>query len=285
MAIQSRSHHEALAAYAHSGKMPVVGRFERALHVLAPDGQVITVAPLDVDGPLTCLLSSSDWHAVSRSEHIRFSASPTLPQVCASKVDSIIELRDTVEWNPRHSLVGIDLDYLAKAKAALVAHAGDSAFFHGDYMGMALHSLRKRALRQLEDQDLSGLKSLIGQMAGLGPGLTPAGADWLVGLSTALILLEVRSRFRSFVYSICACVKDADVLRATTRLSRTLMQFSVHGVASQALLDMIQAMANSHVRLNQSIEQVIAIGHTSGCDMAVGVSDAVAVMLAWSSDG
>lgn len=102
-------------------------------------------------------------------------------------------------------------------------------------------------------------------LVGLGEGLTPAGDDVLAG-----VLLALRYLGRP------TCADDLwagiaeQVPRRTTALSATLLAAAADGDAAPQVIDLLAALAG-HRPLEPALDRVLAIGSTSGSDIAHGL--------------
>lgn len=136
-------------------------------------------------------------------------------------------------------------------------------------------------LARLEDRlaahDLAGLEAAVGDLLGLGPGLTPAGDDVLAGFLVA-------------AHAGSAASEDADpagdpivdaVVRAvvgtapllTTTLSATLLRHAAHGRGIPALLDLVDALGGRprHGDVGAAVARLASVGSTSGAALGHGV--------------
>jgi hypothetical protein len=108
------------------------------------------------------------------------------------------------------------------------------------------------------------------QLAGLGPGLTPSGDDFIVGYLAGL-------------YSRCAreptlCPFLQGLVAALTRLadaanviSRQFIFNALEGEFSEWFAELVLAIAQDDLSLRESVARVVRIGHSSGADSLVGL--------------
>lgn len=102
-------------------------------------------------------------------------------------------------------------------------------------------------------------------LIGLGEGLTPAGDDVLAG-----VLLALRYLGRP------ACATDLwasiaeQVPRRTTALSATLLATAAEGEALPQVIELLAALAG-HRPLEPALDRLLAVGSTSGSDIAHGL--------------
>ena len=102
-------------------------------------------------------------------------------------------------------------------------------------------------------------------MAGLGTGLTPSGDDFLCGVMTML-----RATWQSPENAAFAILAAAP--GRTTTLSHAFMTAAAHGHVSEAWKDLLLCCErrNLHNNLQQSLDAVLAHGHSSGADTLAG---------------
>lgn len=114
-----------------------------------------------------------------------------------------------------------------------------------------------RARQQLGDAPAS--------LVGLGDGLTPAGDDVLAG-----ILLALRHLGRpACAGRLWASIAES-VPRRTTALSATLLASAAEGDSVPQVIDLLAALAG-HRPLEPVLDRLLAVGSTSGADIAHGL--------------
>jgi hypothetical protein len=117
------------------------------------------------------------------------------------------------------------------------------------------------------------------RIVGLGPGLTPAGDDFLCGLLLALRLLapcvtpapaETAAAVRLADWIGAAVTSDATT--RTTALSATLLHCAASGQASGEVSGVLRALTNPGGQgLTIATRRLLATGHTSGADLTWGI--------------
>ncbi len=127
-------------------------------------------------------------------------------------------------------------------------------------------ALRAAVLECNEDATHRAAASLVG----LGIGLTPTGDDVLTGASF------VASRLGGplgLLHKVVASVVEAG---ATNDISLTAMRCALRGRAVQPIEDLYAWLCGADVHNpHQLVTDVLAIGHTSGADLALGLLTAV----------
>jgi hypothetical protein len=115
-------------------------------------------------------------------------------------------------------------------------------------------------------------KAGIAGLVGLGPGLTPAGDDFLVGF---LVALHCTAGNIPEQLSFLSEVGKTTVHLAhrTNDISRTYLFHAARGQVSSLLLELAQAVSRGaeRTRLLPSAEGAMQVGHSSGMDTVTGL--------------
>ncbi|HXV07544.1 MAG TPA: DUF2877 domain-containing protein, partial [Burkholderiales bacterium] len=106
-------------------------------------------------------------------------------------------------------------------------------------------------------------------LVGLGPGLTPAGDDALIGwlAGTALLGPDRRSEL------LCQAVRAR--LARTTDVSRAHLEDALAGAFSEPLAQFANALVRGPGEAQRALADLAAVGATSGLDAAAGLLAAV----------
>ena len=123
------------------------------------------------------------------------------------------------------------------------------------------------------EQAARGDKVALGALVGLGPGLTPAGDDWLAGWLLAQHLTEDLTGLRN-LSGLVGLAADR-----TTTLSRALLACAAAGEADaawHALLATLAEVPMTNLPIYQSTETILSHGATSGAAMLTGFCARVA---------
>ena len=145
---------------------------------------------------------------------------------------------------------GTVLDVLARAPASALA---DDAF----------EPRRARAVRCVEGGDLDGA---VDALAGLGPGLTPAGDDALAGV---LLVLGAHDR--------AAAVAAADRAR-TNDIARAFLNWAARGQSIEPVHRLLSA--DDAGAASAALGDLLRFGHSSGADLAFGLRLGLRVLIA-----
>ena len=110
----------------------------------------------------------------------------------------------------------------------------------------------------------------MGQVMGLGRGLTPAGDDFLTGLLAAAPL-SCDGEFTRGVFASLERALD-DGRRTTTLPAFFMLKAALEGCYSQPLCTLVTALeAGSCERIGTAVRRLMSVGATSGQDMLAGV--------------
>jgi hypothetical protein len=137
----------------------------------------------------------------------------------------------------------------------------------GAWVSTALPGLDRAARAHDPNTALLLLRELIG----LGPGLTPAGDDFIIGWLAGLTLAAQSPTQRKFLAAMRAGVEALSC--ATTPISRQHLDDACALMFSERLSDVCLAIASGASRpaVESSVAAQIAVGATSGADAAAGL--------------
>ncbi len=118
--------------------------------------------------------------------------------------------------------------------------------------------------------DPERLQETVRALAGRGPGLTPAGDDFLLGLMAGLWLFPEQLNPRWTVPEVCQRIAELAVPRTTT-LSGAWLRWAGQGAFSQPWHALAQALAaDDPPQLARAVDAILAVGATSGQDALAG---------------
>jgi hypothetical protein len=138
-------------------------------------------------------------------------------------------------------------------------------------LGARVLDLLPRLSRAWRAADVRECVAAIARVIGLGPGLTPAGDDFVVGWLAGMALAASSPARRNFLRAVCA---DLGPLRAaTTPLSWQHLDDARALLFSERLSDLGVAIARCApaATLRARIDAQLAAGATSGADAAAGL--------------
>lgn len=130
--------------------------------------------------------------------------------------------------------------------------------------------LIERLYQGLQQGEQAQIIQAAQQLAGLGPGLTPAGDDFLLGLMAAFTLHPPRLAQNLISAVICAAIGNAAAQR-TTHLSAHWLQAAGRGEFGAAWHQLANALEKAdQATIKQAIARILAAGATSGADALRG---------------
>jgi hypothetical protein len=151
-------------------------------------------------------------------------------------------LRDLLGRTPPGGQAGALDDRLREVTSAL-----EAALRHGDVDAAQEHAAR---------------------LVGLGPGLTPAGDDWLVGLAT---ICSVPGSPVGDLRSLLVRLVD-DARERTNDISHAAMAHAVQGRVRESITELVTAMARGDgAAMERRGTQVMLIGASSGTAILTGM--------------
>ncbi|MEK0097498.1 DUF2877 domain-containing protein [Streptomyces sp. A475] len=281
----------ALIAYLRAlrGQGVVDSVFQRTVNVLMPDERLVAlVARGGGDAPRTLVTDADDWsgRGISAGRAVEFA--PGVITVRTADAHLRVHTEGADEWHPILPSLAVlgpgDLEAAASALDRLIQAHGSRGGMLGPTptassmeaaVTRALADGREALVRAITSADDDAIRRGVLSLLGLGPGLTPAGDDFL----TAPALLS--SLHGSGLSAFGRALQDVLLEHPgrTTRLSVTTLDEALAGRARASLLDVLHALAHpsgwSEARATESVRtsvrHVLAIGHTSGTDILSGL--------------
>jgi hypothetical protein len=129
----------------------------------------------------------------------------------------------------------------------------------------------KGLLQALQDGDRSGIHENTALLTGLGPGLTPAGDDYLVGLMAGLrVWPDPLNSSGLSPEEACQIILEATKGR-TTLLSRAFLHSAKEGLFGENWHRLLAELARGEARgIQQAAKRILTSGATSGADTLAG---------------
>jgi hypothetical protein len=133
----------------------------------------------------------------------------------------------------------------------------------------ALLETRWTALRDAIDRhDCDAMRTRARALIGLGPGLTPSGDDFLVGL---FAVLHIDASPCAHLRDVCAEIIEA-VDERTNAISAAALKAAAQGRVRESIDALLtELMTGDDHRVLASLRRVLAIGSTSGADIVAGI--------------
>ncbi|WP_155592858.1 DUF2877 domain-containing protein [Lysinibacillus cavernae] len=129
--------------------------------------------------------------------------------------------------------------------------------------------LRTNLLREeLVSQRFDQFQKYAVDLVGLGPGLTPSGDDFLVGLFT---VIHLENSPCSIYQQLCESVINM-IKPLTNDISYTTLKKAAYGQVRESIYSLVHAILyGTEVDSIQALKKVLAIGSSSGTDIALGL--------------
>ncbi len=243
------------------GPGQIIAVHQRACTLETAAGALITLAdPALGNGPQTVLVRQAGWQVGERfwpaGRHgLRFEHGPAL------------DWRGAPVWSARDSApVGPPVFQHAAALLRVLAQGQIQAGLLPVLLGAPPASAAQQTLAERAAPLLAALPdpAAARQLIGLGPGLTPAGDDLLVGLMLVLYYVN---------HVTLNPLREISAEAATTRLSRTMLGWAAQGLASEPVLLLLRDLFSlPEPQAFARLPQVLAHGATSGADTVAGIA-------------
>lgn len=268
----------------------VESAFAEAVNLVTPHGATLALVSQHIgNGPLNAVVSHAQALALLRTEDVVRGDGDRLHLGQGWRV----ALAPAVEWNPHPDysrlahwpqIVARNLDWMRRRlplnapQASLAARpvAQPQGAF-GSRPSVALVQARAGALTDgvvqgYRQGDLGRVTAYASRLAGLGPGLTPAGDDWLagwlIGLRSATAMDDTKLSLG--IGAVGCAVVDCARSR-TNRLSLALLQAAADGAVAQPWHHLLAALPDADPSpLRHAAAEIMRHGATSGSDMLAG---------------
>jgi len=129
--------------------------------------------------------------------------------------------------------------------------------------------------------DAPGAAEAVRRLLGLGPGLTPSGDDMVAGLMLALRLLgaAMAEAMALWLADRLAAMVTRHARDRTTPVSAALLHCAARGQGSPEVAGVLRALGGLEPA-PAAVARLLAVGHTSGADLAWGLSAGCQAVLA-----
>lgn len=255
--------------------------FRRVLNIHIPSGDFLFTIASDAldDAPFTIRVrsdASSDFRPLIR----------TGTHVAAGKEGVrlgeglFVALEDPALWQPKllafppdRRVLDGNLQLLRERLRALPDGCGMAGLFGGGSAGgifeRTLSERAKRLLEALNEENTNGIHQAIFGLIGLGPGLTPSGDDFLVGMICC-------GHVPGAPFAAYADIFSSAVLKnrlRTNDISYAALLHATRGQMREYVAACINALMYEEdiVSLHMAIDRVMQIGSTSGSDICAGL--------------
>ncbi|MYT74874.1 MULTISPECIES: DUF2877 domain-containing protein [unclassified Streptomyces] len=267
---------------ATTGEGRIHSVFTRVVNLLTPDGLLVTLAARDGgDAPRTLVVDTPDWTATALTAGRPVTFAPGNILLAPGPRPLRVTSADARSWRPKApSLTGFAPGTLARVSAQLDAlnqEFGPRGGMLGPVPGAGpLELAVARALDAGRATLLTALRHGEGDAAirrgvlallGLGPGLTPAGDDFLTGLTFVAALPGAAPT--GLVPAVRAVL--AEHRGRTTDVSHATLTEATRARVRAELIHVLRQSAEEDRPPHAPVRRLLAIGHTSGSDTLSGL--------------
>lgn len=278
----ARPLNETLAQAPFSGR--VLGRFERACNLVDSAGRVIALTLPEVgNGPFSIVVAGER----GLFDSLRVSQPVTADERGMVIGNWLLDPRGAALWEPKLPRLLKPLTLTSTLVDILKPYQDWPAPAEGGSVAQRVNERARQAARQLHEaifvsgvpklrfgrqsralplQPLNSakLEATVGQLVGLGSGLTPAGDDYLIGVMAALWLLE-RPEIPPQITSMA--------IPKTTALSAAFLQAAGQGQFVESWHGLVYALNSGDTEtIGRAVERIAHFGASSGRDALAGFS-------------
>jgi hypothetical protein len=250
----------------------VLASFERVCDLVTDAGEVVALVWSGIgNGPLNVVFDGRPGTALLAG--VRFAVGERLLTVG----DVTFDLTRPELWDARPDWDALRAQRAQVVAAAHAARSSSSGLQSGSLLKQAGPAVKAAVAaflgawqRGMGDELVAAARSL----CGLGPGLTPAGDDWLAGWLLAQHLSEDLRGLGPAAgwYDLAGLIADITADRTTT-LSRAFLACAAVGEADEMWHVLLSALAEEPMTspaVSQSTDAILAHGDTSGAAMLAG---------------
>lgn len=253
----------------------VVGSHRHGIVALDRRGRPLHLTSrADAMGPFSLWIGSRSWPTAWRSGEPPASTRLTGGAGALYLGGQRITLDRAANWEPRppwRALCGRIPFWIDIAKDLGADGAGEGPDLSCDRSWSWLQARRSEFRRALRRRDGESIGRTAWTLAGLGPGLTPAGDDYLAG-----VLLGLRAIPSSHLWLLAAPAVLTAVPGRTSALSTALLAAAFRGEAARPWHELAGALARSDARrATAAAARVRRLGHSSGRWTLIGFLDTV----------
>lgn len=258
------------ALSADAARRPIFGKgrvhsvFERVINIEDAHGELVTLAARDVDNaPSSIVVDCASFAGmdVRVGDEVRAVRDALIVGERFS-----VRLESARAWKSTLPAWPADDSWLRRNLAAIRIHRAPAS--PPVAMAMRLLDARSGALcAALVHGDADAAREHGRALLGLGPGLTPSGDDFLVGLFAVLSIPgSPCERLRGIGLDIVS-----DVHRRTNAVSAAALVAAARGRVRESIVALLRALLIGDRDVATALKRVLAIGSTSGSDIAAGL--------------
>jgi hypothetical protein len=273
-----------LAASGWRGRVHSV--FTRTLNLETPTGTLVTLAGRDCDNaPDTVVVDAPDFTGFGVAADDVVTACRTgiaIAQRLHVRFDGTLRWRgDLPPWPIDAGVLSSNVEFVheqllaAGTPGGMLAAAGMADPWTAEVTRM-LAARADQVRLSLVRGDAAAFRAHAPSLIGLGPGLTPSGDDFLVDLFAALHLDGPGASFAP----LCAPIV-VEGAAATNAISLAALRHAAHGRVRESIRQLLWELTQgSPAQAAVALKRVLAIGSTSGTDIAAGILCGAGIHLA-----
>lgn len=279
--------------------------FRRVINIEIPNEGLVSLVGHEIGrGPLYISVeipAHIDFTTIGVEKSHRVIRDSNLIRVSEKVLD--VSLENVKLWEPMKQFKDIlaysDIESNLRILLRLVTHFGNHSDLYqllklymlseedDKELTMELNPVSRMALPQvvklLDAIKLGNTENIVQsvmKLVGLGPGLTPAADDFLVGLMLSIFYMAENSnpgkiRVQDALNDILSCIHGR-----TTRISEEFLLQAAIGNGNEIVQTLLEALLTSNkIGLEQSAQEVMDFGGTSGIDTIIGIIFGVNMML------
>lgn len=252
--------------------------FERVVNVEDEGGELFTLASRDLDNaPNTVIVDTAGFGmtgiagndpAAAIDGKLRVGQRMVVLLDGASHWDGTMPAYPRADFTLRANLRLVEsrLERYGEAGGMIAHRRGDCAFVRE--MTATLEHRATLLLRALSNADLASARMHAKGMIGLGPGLTPSGDDFLVGL---FAVLNIAGSPCHGLRGVCMDIV-AGAKHSTNAISLAALTKAASGRVRESIAALTKHLIyGTRESLIPSLTRVLAIGSTSGTDIVAGI--------------
>ena len=253
--------------------------FKPVSNLINANGQILSIAnPRIGNGPFSLIVDIWDFKKLlTRSSKIVVDKSSLFIGDVVIEASEAQLWLPSPEWNWINSEIGTLRKYVEVIRNSLIQEAPKDSialFVIGEAEHSKMNKLLQRksllgveavtaALKSPKSRDLEDAARIL---AGLGPGLTPAGDDFLVGVMHALWALLPSEEARSLSEQLAEIA-----VPRTASISANWLEAAARGEAGETWHKLFEAiLADDQEQVEAAILRILPTGHTSGADALAG---------------
>ena len=267
------------------------GISSRGIYLRPPDDWTFYLSFEKYHGPLTLNLPTIPSALPDIAPNSTVTLSPT--EITFPNQAFQISLKDAQIWDPSTPAKGLPVEIIRTRVASTIDHtlrmANDSGFLclfksvlPGNLVSLPGVSGFETPLTQfifsLNQGNLGAAARVLIALLGLGPGLTPLGDDFILGVVLSL------NRWEHVIHPLMELEKlNQSLLKSakgkTTSLSASLLACAVEGIADERLLVVLDSVFTGKESKLEDLENLLSWGSSSGIAVLAGIMSVLTRLL------